>query len=76
MGRLTRMTAKQIAEEVMGISYHQFIKKMNRGEYVDLPHMRTGCGVRPGYLFYREKVEAWIESRMSKVPGEKRKVAS
>ena len=67
--QMQRITAKQVAEELLGESYWTFIRKMNRGEYVDIPHFRTGCGERPHYFFYREKVEEWISKSMSKTPG-------
>lgn len=63
---MQRMTAKQIAEEILGMSYSQFIRKMNAGEFTDLPHFRTGSGERPRYFFYREKVEEWISKRMTR----------
>jgi len=64
---MQKMNAKEVATELMGLSYWQFIRKFNAGDYVDLPHFRTGCGKRPRYFFYREQVQEWILKRIAKI---------
>lgn len=62
---MNRISAKETAN-MLGESYWTFIKKMNRGEYPGIPHMRKGLGKKPHYLFTKEKLEEWIDKQMQR----------
>jgi len=59
---MTNLNAHQVAKK-LGESYSRFIKKLNAGEYSDLPRMRKSAGPKARYLFIETKVDKWIEDK-------------